>query len=69
MGGGFAALSAGLALDSERHDVTLVGATRWLEWLPNIHELLSGVKTPERRRLPLARIVRRATPSNGRSSP
>ena len=60
VGGGFAGLSAALALDPERHDVTLVDATPFFEWLPNIHELLSGVKTPELLRLPLDRIVRRA---------
>jgi NADH dehydrogenase len=59
-GGGFAGLSAALALDPEDHDVTLFDPTGWFEWLPNIHELLSGVKTPELLRLPLDRILRRA---------
>jgi NADH dehydrogenase len=40
--------------------VTLVDRSRWFEFLPNIHELLSGVKTPALLRLPLDRSVRRA---------
>ncbi|NIV47424.1 MAG: pyridine nucleotide-disulfide oxidoreductase, partial [Gammaproteobacteria bacterium] len=40
--------------------VTLIDRSRWFEFLPNIHELLSGVKTPELLRLPLDRNVRRA---------
>jgi len=60
LGGGFAGLSTALALDSDRHDVTLVDTNRGFEWLPNIHELLSGVKTAELLRLPLDRILRRA---------
>jgi NADH dehydrogenase len=60
LGGGFAGLSAALALRPDRHQVTLVDRSRWFEFLPNIHELLSGVKTPELLRLPLDPIVRRA---------
>lgn len=60
LGGGFAGLSAALALRPERHEVTLVDQRRWFEWLPNIHELLSGVKSPELLRLPLDRILKRA---------
>lgn len=60
LGGGFAGLAAALELDARRHDVTLVDRSRWFEWLPNIHELLSGVKTPDPLRLPLDRIVRGA---------
>jgi NADH dehydrogenase len=60
LGGGFAGLAAALELGSDRYDVTLVDKDRWFEFLPNIHELLSGVKTPELLRLPLDREVRRA---------
>ena len=60
LGGGFAGLSAALQLDPERHRVTLVDRRRWFEFLPNIHELLSGVKTPELLRLPLDRNLERA---------
>ena len=60
LGGGFAGLAAALELRPDRHRVTLIDRGRWFEFLPNIHELLSGVKTPELLRLPLDRTVRRA---------
>jgi NADH dehydrogenase len=60
LGGGFAGLAAALELDPGRHAVTVVARSRWFEFLPNIHELLSGVKTPRLLRLPLDRNVRRA---------
>jgi NADH dehydrogenase len=60
LGGGFAGLAAALELRSDRHAVTLVDRSRWFEFLPNIHELLSGLKTPELLRLPLDRTVGRA---------
>lgn len=60
LGGGFAGLAAALELRSDRYTVTLVDRSRSFEFLPNIHELLSGVKTPELLRLPLDRNVRRA---------
>jgi NADH dehydrogenase FAD-containing subunit len=60
LGGGFAGLAAALELRPDRYQVTLVDRSRWFEFLPNIHELLSGVKTPELLRLPLDRSVRRA---------
>jgi len=60
LGGGFAGLAAALELSPDRHEVTLIDRGRWFEFLPNIHELLSGVKTPELLRLPLDRSVRRA---------
>lgn len=60
LGGGFAGLAAALELDPRGHDVTLVDRSPWFEFLPNIHELLSGVKTPELLRLPLQRLVRSA---------
>ncbi len=53
-------LAAALELSPDRHEVTLIDRSRWFEFLPNIHELLSGVKTPELLRLPLDRNVRRA---------
>jgi NADH dehydrogenase len=58
LGGGFAGLAAALELRPDRHDVTLIDRGRWFEFLPNIHELLSGVKTPELLRLPLDRNLR-----------
>ncbi len=60
LGGGFAGLAAALELRPDRNDVTLIDRSRWFEFLPNVHELLSGVKTPELLRLPLDRNVRRA---------
>jgi NADH dehydrogenase len=60
LGGGFAGLAAALELSSDRHDVTLIDRSRWFEFLPNIHELISGVKSPDLLRLPLDRNVRRA---------
>jgi NADH dehydrogenase len=60
LGGGFAGLAAALELSPDRYEVTLIDRSRWFEFLPNIHELLSGVKTPELLRLPLDRNVRRA---------
>ncbi|MGH0029920.1 MAG: NAD(P)/FAD-dependent oxidoreductase [Myxococcota bacterium] len=60
LGGGFAGLAAALELEPGRHDVTLVDRQRWFEFLPNIHELVSGVKTPDLLRLPLDRNLARA---------
>jgi NADH dehydrogenase FAD-containing subunit len=60
LGGGFAGLSAALELRSDRYRVTLIDRNRFFEFLPNIHELLSGVKTPELLRLPLDRTISRA---------
>ena len=60
LGGGFAGLSAAQALGADRHDVTLIDARRDFEFLPNIHELVSAVKTPQLLRLPLAAAMQRA---------
>ncbi len=57
LGGGFAGLAAALELgDAVR--VTLIDRRSSFEFLPNIHELVSGVKSPRLLRLPLARILR-----------
>ncbi len=60
LGGGFAGLAAAQALRSDRFRVTLVDRRRGFEFLPNIHELLSGVKKPDLLRLPLDVIVPRS---------
>lgn len=60
LGGGFAGLAAALELEGSRHEVTLIDTNRWFEFLPNIHELLSGVKTPDLLRLPLDESLDRA---------
>jgi len=57
LGGGFAGLAAAQGLVADRFDVTLVDRRTAFEFLPNIHELLSGVKSPERLRLPLDRAL------------
>jgi NADH dehydrogenase len=59
VGGNFAGIAAAQHLDGH-YDVTVVDRSPWFEWLPNIHELLSGVKRPADLRLPRARLVRRA---------
>ena len=59
VGANFAGLAAAQHLD-ERYAVTVIDRSPWFEWLPNIHELLSGVKRPADLRLPRARLVKRA---------
>ena len=59
VGGNFAGLTAATAL-STRHAVTLIDPTRHFEWVPHIHEVLSGVKTPQGLRLDRAAIIRQA---------
>ena len=54
LGGGFAGLACANGLDARRFAVTLVDTRRAFEFLPNIHELVSGVKKPAALRLPLA---------------
>jgi NADH dehydrogenase len=57
VGGGFAGLACARDLGAERFDVTLVDARSCFEFLPNIHELVSGVKDANSVRLPLAKVV------------
>lgn len=59
VGANFAGIAAAQHLDS-RCAVTVIDRSAWFEWLPNIHELLSGVKRPADLRLPRARLVKRA---------
>lgn len=59
VGANFAGIAAAQHLDS-RYDVTVIDRSPWFEWLPNIHELLSGVKRPGDLRLPRTRLVKRA---------
>lgn len=59
IGANFAGLTAATAL-SARHAVTVIDPGRHFEWVPHIHELLSGVKTPQGLRLDRATIVRQA---------
>ena len=59
VGANFAGLSAALALPADC-DVAVVDPQPWFEWLPNIHELVSGVKRPSDLRLPRREILERA---------
>lgn len=59
LGANFAGISAAQHLGGA-FDVTVVDRSPWFEWLPNIHELLSGVKRPADLRLPRTRLVARA---------
>lgn len=58
IGANFAGLSCAQRL-SRRHAVTVVDPSAHFEFLPNIHELLSGVKKPALLRLPRERILHR----------
>jgi len=54
LGGGFAGLSCASRLSSRRFAVSLVDQKQHFEFLPNIHEILSGVKSTADVRLDLA---------------
>lgn len=58
VGGGFAGLSCALRLDPRRFAVTVIDQRRHFEFIPHIHELISGVKRPSDLRLPLATLLR-----------
>jgi len=59
VGAGFAGLSAAKRLGRE-YAVTVFDRSASFEWLPNLHELLSGAKRPADLRLSLPRLVARA---------
>jgi NADH dehydrogenase len=59
VGAGFAGLTAAREL-SRQYAVTVLDGSPWFEWLPNTHELLSGVKRPADLRLPHRALVARA---------
>ena len=59
VGAGFAGLTAARAL-GRGYSVTVLDGSPWFEWLPNTHELLSGVKRPADLRLPHRAIVARS---------
>ena len=56
VGANFAGLRAAQEFGSE-FDVTVFDPSPWFEWLPNIHELVSGAKRPTDLRLPRKRLV------------
>jgi NADH dehydrogenase FAD-containing subunit len=57
VGGGFAGLAAARALQ-DGLDVTLVDRKPHFDFLPNVHEIVSGLKKPKTVRLPLDRMAR-----------
>lgn len=59
IGGGFAGLNAAQQLKSSDYHVTVVDSEPYVEWLPNVHEIISGIKTGEELRLDRRRIVER----------
>ena len=59
VGGNFAGLTAAIKL-SRRYAVTVIDPTKYFEWMPNIHEILSSVKTPQGLRLDRTAIVEQA---------
>jgi NADH dehydrogenase len=59
VGAGFAGLAAARGLD-HGYAVTVVDRSASFEWLPNIHQLLSGAKRPRELRLPIRRLAARA---------
>jgi NADH dehydrogenase FAD-containing subunit len=58
IGGNMAGLSAARNIGRDKA-VTVVNPSPWCEWLPNIHELISGQKQPDALRLPLAEVLER----------
>jgi NADH dehydrogenase FAD-containing subunit len=60
VGANFGGLRAAQGLGPE-FDVTVFDPSPWFEWLPNIHELLSGAKRPADLRLPRKRLVAAAS--------
>lgn len=57
IGANFAGLNAAREVGSHAK-VTLIDPNPWFEFFPNIHELLSGVKTPEDLRLDRGQLIR-----------
>lgn len=58
IGANFAGLACAMKL-SRQYDVTVFDSSSHFEFLPNIHELLSGVKRPELLRLPRPELIHR----------
>lgn len=57
VGGGFAGLACVRGLAAKSFDVTLIDPKPNFEFLPNIHELLSGLKTADTVQLPLKPLL------------
>ncbi len=58
LGAGFAGLACANALSARDFAVTVVDRKRHFEFLPNIHEIISGVKRPAQLRIPLAATLK-----------
>lgn len=59
VGAGFAGLNAAQQLKSSKYDVTVIDSEPFIEWLPNLHEIISGRKKGEELRLSRHRIMAR----------
>lgn len=59
VGAGFAGLNAAQQLKSSKYDVTVIDPALYIEWLPNLHEIISGRKTGEDLKLSRQRIIER----------
>lgn len=59
IGANFAGLIAAMRLPPD-YEVTVLDPSPWFEFLPNVHELVSGVKSPGSLRLPRERLLQRA---------
>jgi NADH dehydrogenase FAD-containing subunit len=59
VGGNFAGLTAARSLSRDCM-VTVVDPSAWFEFIPNIHELVSGVKDAQSLRLPRRRLIEAA---------
>ncbi len=58
IGGGFAGLAAASHLSASEFSVSLFDHKRKFDWLPNIHELISGMKQERDLQIPLKRRLR-----------
>ncbi len=59
IGANFAGITAAMHLPLD-YKVTVLDPSPWFEFLPNVHELVSGVKSPGSLRLPRERLLQRA---------
>ncbi|OUR87402.1 hypothetical protein A9Q81_25820 [Gammaproteobacteria bacterium 42_54_T18] len=59
VGAGFAGLNAAQQLKSSKYDVTVIDSEPFIEWLPNLHEIISGRKDGDELRLSRKRIIAR----------
>lgn len=59
VGAGFAGLNAAQQLRASKYDVTVIDPVANIEWLPNLHEIISGRKQGEELKLSRHRIMER----------